>query len=496
MLRLACVDVPALPLQLLLIEHPDWRGGPVAVVAEDNPQAPLLYVTEQARRAGNLPGQRFSAALALAKDLRAGTVSDARVRRCVVTLTERLRRYSPSVEPDSAVPGVFWLDAGGLARLYPRLDGWARDIAADLRGVDLAAAVVVGFTRFGTYAVARTGRGIRVFARPEEEQAAVRGVPLARLDLDPDARDRLAALAVRTIDDLLRLPAEGIRRRFGDAAWRLHRLAAGARWDPLLPAAPVERHEREIEMEAPEADAERLLFVVKRQLDDLLSALARHAEALAELRLRLKLYDGGEARERLVPAAPTLDGVQILGLVRLRLERRRLTAGVVAIRLAALTAPATPRQVHLFAEQARRDAEAVERAFARLRAEFGNDVVVRASLHPAHLPQARFAWQPLAVLPAEAPAPRVVIPPPLIRRLYARPKALPPRPRHEPDGWLLRGIDQGRVERLHGPYVVSGGWWRSEVRREYYFAQTSRGELLWIYHDRKRRRFFLEGRVE
>ena len=31
--RLACVDVPALPLQLLLRRYPDWCGRPAAVVA-------------------------------------------------------------------------------------------------------------------------------------------------------------------------------------------------------------------------------------------------------------------------------------------------------------------------------------------------------------------------------------------------------------------------------------------------------------------------------
>ena len=36
---------------------------------------------------------------------------------------------------------------------------------------------------------------------------------------------------------------------------------------------------------------------------------------------------------------------------------------------------------------------------------------------------------------------------------------LPPRPRHEPDGWMLRGLKQGPVVRVLGPYVVSGGWW-------------------------------------
>jgi len=47
-----------------------------------------------------------------------------------------------------------------------------------------------------------------------------------------------------------------------------------------------------------------------------------------------------------------------------------------------------------------------------------------------------------------------------------------------------------------GPYVVSGGWWASTVHREYYFIETRRGDLLWTFYDRKRRRWFLHGKVE
>ena len=52
------------------------------------------------------------------------------------------------------------------------------------------------------------------------------------------------------------------------------------------------------------------------------------------------------------------------------------------------------------------------------------------------------------------------------------------------------------MEDLAGPYLVSGGWWRSAVHREYYFARMRDGDLLWIYYDRPRRRWCWQGRVE
>ena len=62
--------------------------------------------------------------------------------------------------------------------------------------------------------------------------------------------------------------------------------------------------------------------------------------------------------------------------------------------------------------------------------------------------------------------------------------------------WLLRDLKQGPVIRVQGPYVVAGGWWKRAVHREYHFAETQRGELLWVYYDRPQRRWYLHGRVE
>ena len=67
MSRLACVDIPAVPLQLLLKEHPDWRSLPAVVVAEEKPQAFILWVNEKARRLGIRPGHRYAAGLGLSK---------------------------------------------------------------------------------------------------------------------------------------------------------------------------------------------------------------------------------------------------------------------------------------------------------------------------------------------------------------------------------------------------------------------------------------------
>ena len=467
----------------------------MAVVDDDRPQGLLLQTNRAAWNVGVRPGQRFAAALGIASQLRAGVVSMETLEGSVREIGARLQRHSPDVEPDLAHPGVFWLDASGLGHLFPTLQAWAENLRGDLSAIGFEAFVVVGFTRFGTYAVTRLRHGITVFASRADEDTAARKTPLRRLDLDPASRDRLGALEIHTVGDLLKHTSGSLRRRFGDSVWKLRTFAEEDLFSALQPLPHEAPLERFAEFETPEKDATRLLFFIKRELDSLLAELAQRSLALSEIHFFLRLDRRQKYEETLKPAAPTLDSAQLIGLIRLRLETLRLKAGVTDLRLVASVVRATTEQLKLF-KTTGRDLEAAGRAFARLRAEFGEETVVRATIRDGHLPASRFTWEKLTKLDDVPARWRDVHPRPLVRRLWTTPIELPPRPKGEPDGWLLRGIEHGRVEKLHGPYVLSGGWWRREVQRKYYFAETNRGEIFWIYYDTKRRRFYLEGAVE
>lgn len=504
--RMACVDLPAFPLQLLLRRHPEWNVHPAAVVDRDTAQGKVLWVNERGRGLRILPGMRYAAALSLSQDLRAAEVPPPEIEEAVTSMVERLRHFTPEVEGSREEPGVFWLNATGLERLHGSWSRWGNRVHAGLKGWGFFATVVVGFTRFGTYAVARARRGVLVFSSPEDERRAARRVPLERLALVPQARDTLARLGVMTVGAFLDLPPEGVEKRFGKEIHRLYRLASGELWSPLVPEAPRVLPRKRWCLEYPESEVERLMHLIERLLLLVLEILAKRGEALTEVRLRFTFDRMGHHSESLRPAAATLEVGQLAQLIRLRLEAIHLPDGVVEVELEGEGVEATQEQLQLFAQRPRRDLEAANRALARVRAELGDDAVAYASLREGHLPEAGFAWKSLA----EVKAPQSPTPQPmrsqalkmktavrtLVRRIYAPAFALPARARQEPDGWMLRGLKRGPVVRLLGPYIVSGGWWRKRVHREYHFAETQKGDLLWIYYDRAQRRWFLQGRVE
>jgi protein ImuB len=512
--RLACVHVPALPLQLLVRRHPEWMERPVAVVDEDKPQGRVLWVNEAAYRSRVLPGTRYAAGLSLCRRLCAGEVHEEEIDQGVRRLLELLWRFSPEVEPSSDEPGVFWVNASGLGRIEDSLAGWARRLRGALQRDGFLARVAVGYRRFATYATARVTRDITVFDNLEAEQRAALAVRLDRLHIDPRLRESLAKLGIHTVRQFIELPPDGLGKRFGAEAVELYKEAADQERRPLVPAPPPVPVQTLAEFEYPEGDATRLLFYMKRLLPALLEQLASWHQGLTELVVEMALDDRTRVVKSVRPADATLDAAVILDLVRLRLAGADLSAGVTEMTVTAHGKRVDAGQLSLFWNRPKRDVAAADRALARLRAEFGREAVVWARPRDAHLPEASFSWEPLLKLKplrphgeqaegacdsdaadggevVDGPFPR-----PLVRRMFDKAVQLPARARHEPDGWLIRGLEQGPAVRLRGPYVVSGGWWVREVHREYYFVETQRGDVLWIYYDRERRTWMLQGQVD
>jgi protein ImuB len=184
--RIACVDLPGLPLQVLRRERPDWEGMPVVVVARDEPHAPVTWISAAAQELGVRVGMRYVAALALSRELRAAPVAPRRVEELRAELVGMLLRFTPRVEPDRARPGTIWLDPHGMLSLFGSLERGALAIATAFEARRWVASVVVGHARLPTWAIARglsrtraeRGPWVRVLTSEGDERALASRTPL------------------------------------------------------------------------------------------------------------------------------------------------------------------------------------------------------------------------------------------------------------------------------------------------------------------------------
>ena len=514
--RWACVNLRAFPLQLLLVEHPEWRTPPqagrdgpadgqesqpdglaaqvaqptapvvlptcpVAVVSHDTPQGLVLYTDKAARRKGVVPGMRYITALGLVPELRAGVVSERKVREGIREIARRLQAFSPEIEPSRELPGIFWLNASGLHMLYSSATAWCREILDDFRRQGFLASVSVGYTRFGTLATGALRREITIFRTPEEERAAALDVPIASLGLPPNVAETFGLLKVLTIGDFLALPAEGVRKRFGEDIYSLHVEASGAAWRPLSAHRDKAVFRSTVHFDAPESDSMRLVIRMARMIHPLLRDLEKRGDLVRAVRWTFSFEKAEEESYIVRPAEPTCHQRQLLDLIKLQMESIVLPGGVMGIDMVVLNAPARFGQDTLFETKPARDLSAANRALARLRALFGPEAVVHAELHDAHLPEATFRWEPLRAM--QSPRPRAPEHSSLVRRLYTKPEPLSP-------------LQRQRLQPVAGPHMISGGWWMREVSREYHFARDRDMRLLWVYYDHRRKRWFVQGEVE
>lgn len=492
--RVACISLPALGLQILLRERPEWAGLPVAVVDRDAASGVVLWVSRSAREAGISPGMRYAAALSLVDGLRAGAVPESAIQEAVRLVLRRLWSFSPRVEASSEQPGVYWADCAGLGRVYPDLGEWANEVQAALSELGFKAGVAVGFSRFGSFAAAISSLDTRVFESPAVERAHARNVRIERLDFPPRTRELLHQLGIRSLGQFAALPPEGVLKRFGPEAHALHQLAQAHRWEWLDAAAYEEPLEAVMPLDFPETSVERLMAVIEGLLRELFTALQSRHEAMASLCILLKLDNGESHEETLAPANPADAPKEVLPLIKLRLELVALRAGVNEVGVKAEGIARNPEQFSLFPEMQERSRQALASAFARVRAMCGNDALAYAYLLEAHLPEAGYAWRMVEGIPVPRPVPSDQ--PRLVRRIFTPAVALPHRARHEPDGWLIARLEDGPVDEIMGPFAVSGGWWVRTVAREYYYLRTRSGRWLWVYFDTRRRRWLLQGEVQ
>jgi len=479
--RLACVNLHHFPLQLLLTRNPEWAGLPTVVVSEDTPLAEILWVNRRAREIGIRPGLRYGAALGLAPALRTDLVSEAEISSGVARLVELLQRHTPDVEPSDDTPGVFWINADGFELLYPSCTEWADRVQADLKALGFRAAVVVGFTKFGTYAISATRRRTKVFDDPQQEQEAARKTPISLLHLAINLQETLELLGVDTVGDFIDLPADGLQKRLGTDACALHRRARGDLWAPLQVSRDTPPLKASINLDYPETNNERLLALIGRMLAPLIQTLEDRGHLLAKLQWHAALDRAGVHHDGIAPAVPTLDSRQILDLIRLRLEQRPAFSAIVGMALVIADVPAKTDQATLFQNAPRRDLAAGDRALARVRAVFGDAAVVRAELRDEHLPETSFHWASMErlQLPHACPTPKR----PLVRRIFTQPTPLPP---------LLRRS----IVSSEGPHTISSGWWLNSVHRSYFFQKTDQGQILWTFYDHKKKRWILQGQME
>ena len=447
----ACLLLPHLALDGILRRRP--VDGPLVLVDGPVNARTVVAVNDAARAAGLHFGQRLTAAHALLAQFDAVPYDPDGVEKWHRFLAAVAYRYSSEV---CLLPHAIVLEVSksmGLFGPWPRLEAMLR---ADLEELGFRHRIAAAPTPHAAYILAGVSDGLAVLTR-DTLINALRRVPIQKSRL-PASASSLPGMGVRTLGQLLALPRDGLRRRFGAEL-----LASLDRLTGDLPSGldsfrPPDVFDLRIELVHEVENLAMLVFPVRRMTGDLAAYLAGRDGGVQRFLLRLE-HRGDRHTDVVVGLlAAERDPAMLFEFARGRLEHVALTEPVLALRLIARDLPAfVPAGRDLFDE---RPANALPFAQLRerLRARLGDGAVY--GLGSTADPRPERAQQIAASADVAIE-------------------------RHPRPTWLL---DRPIPLRGHAPLILSGperletGWWDDgEVCRDYYVVETSLGQHAWAF---------------
>jgi protein ImuB len=493
-----CVRLPDLALEAFSRALADNVTRPFAVASGGSHPA-IVSANDAAAAAGVRARQSASAAIALAPDL---VLRDRDVKTeadALANVAAWITQFTPAVHlaPSDAVLA----EIGASLRLFGGLPNLRAQLEAGIAQLGYRGQLAFAPTAGAALLFSRCGR-IEPLLDRRALDAALAPLPLAKLDADADAVTLLASAGVTTIGQACALPRDALARRVGPAFVDTLDRMRGCAADPREPFAPPPRYEGRLELPSSVENVEALAFALNRLVHELAGWLL--GRGLGVTRLSLGLVHERYAIGRDTPArtdvpfalaAPAREPAHLNGVLRERLARVALRAPVVALALASeQAAPLPGRNLGLLADDAA--AATAVPLIDRLRARLGEHAVVRVDPKAEHRPERASAEKVGSESTIARPrkvgsestfrsptrhrmAERKVDSDPTFRAprpawLLAEPAPLAEVLEREP--WILRD----------GPERIESGWWDdADVRRDYYVAESPRGELCWIYRDHR-----------
>ncbi len=475
-------------LALEVFARGDIHERPFAVSAGTGAREHVLACNRAAHARGVRPNMRVSAAYALAGELRVHPRNETAEREALTRIAAWAGQFTSMVS--LAPPDGLVLEVGGSLALFGGLESLRARLRRGIQALGYTARLALAPTPLAATWLARAGAETPI-TEVRRLRSCLAPLPTA-LAFDTETQETLAELGLRHIGDCLRLPRDGLARRFGPAL--LHDLdrALGKAPDTRAAYVAPPRFSGRLLLPAPVIDGEALLFAAQRLLHELAGFLQARVGGVQQLSFALCHTKGAPTRTTLRLLEASRDARYLRELLKARLERVVLRAPVEELRLRTGEVRSLVAQTQdLFYERDPTSPEAPaaggQRLIEHLCARLGDGAVRGLCLVPEHRPEhshrSRAAGEvgPLKAGKDRRPVTEgrplwLLVAPLPLQIVRGRP-------------WL-----QGELRLCTGPERIESGWWDGQdVARDYFIAEGRTGSRLWIFRERRRRRWFLHG---
>ena len=485
-----CLEFPLLGLEC----HSHYRlDHPAALVHQHK----IIAVNAEARDHGLDEGMSAASAEGLCPQLQCYPRHPAQQQQKLELLALWAWQYTPMVVPGEQ---ALLLEVGSCLKLHKGLRALLKQLEKDLlaRGYSYriglahtpkAAALAVHLEQPWSHLLSSD------YSLDSAALHALLGqLPVHLLQCSAKARQGLEASGLFQLSQLRSLPSASLSRRFGkDFSQYLARFW-GQEPDPqALYQPPAEFHQQRFFIE-PLNNQQQLMPFITELLEELCRFLTLRQLHCQQLDWRLH-FDNKKNKSQtlsivLASAQNRLDN--FIALTELKLSETTLKdAEIHTLILSVDKLEAQQEQANDLFEQSRGKGS-LNDLQDRLRIRLGDQAVKQSALRASHIPE--FAWQYRDNLShrLERTGRKADAEQSLPARHKLRPNWLLPRPaplsiRKGELHW------QGKVTLLGRPERIGGYWWQRAVSRDYFIARNDQGALLWVFQNKRNRRWFVQG---
>lgn len=538
------VAFPDLGLALhLRAQPPGALPRPLALVQEGR----VLAANAEAAACGVVPGLRTASAVALCPPLRFAERRPQEEARLLRQLAEACIALTPTVV--LAPPQGLLLEIEGCLQLFRGQAALLKRLRKVLRPFGVAYALAQAPTPKAAQALAASGLAAASLQLPAPVTLPdclplLRQLPVAVLPWPAPLQDKLQALHLQALGELLALPRAALSKRLGTAATHYLAQLLGELPDPQQAISIAEDFQSTLYFLDGISHVEGLRFPMKRLLDDFCRFLRQRQWSCARFSWRFAHQDKSRQQLGIASARGEPQAARFMQLSELKLENFRISAPVEAITLVATEFQAqSDTRLSLLPEPGQEDTQALE-LLDRLRARLGLDACQRVAGGNALRPEAEQQLGNSGLSPT-LPAPRrsgvsptaasnrqaaVGLTPGLQSRevtarrapgsaagqegilagqpaeiAASRSPGLPVPPANAlrpcwlfPEARPVRVIEgrlwwQGAFTLLTRPERIALPWWEDGDTRDYYLARHDNGGHYWLYFSRDTQAWFCHG---
>ncbi|MGD0541708.1 MAG: DNA polymerase Y family protein [Tepidisphaeraceae bacterium] len=496
MKHVLCMHLPQWPIDRLRRRRPELRHKAFALIETIGARQRVTHVSPEAP-AGIFPGMTPAEAKAHHAGLICLPESPADDARSLEALGRWLMRFSPNV--CLYPPSSLFLDATGLQRLFGGLDQLRRRVAHALAKLGISAEIAIAPTPGAAWALAAFGRGDLRIVGGGELLDALAALPPEAMRLDRMTVEMLAALGIRSIGSLLKLPRDDLAVRFGRVILQRIDQATGAVHEPLTFLeyhAPILAN---VEFDGAIESLQTIHLALRQLVAEVARQLAGRGLGARELRMTFRPPYAPIVEKVVGLARPSRDESALFNLLCCATEAVETREGFIAAGLSATRIERLgDEQPALIGGEEERNAAELDHLLERLRARL-EGAVQWAELVESHVPEQSFRCRENPVVSdvraggAAVFRPICLLPAPRAIRVIVMPS-------DSRDGLPISFTDQGEVHRLahvFGPERITGQWWNGRWKtRDYFDVLDAMGNRYWLFRVADTGRWFMHGVFE